>query len=250
MNFKLPQTLVAFLSLLIISSCSETKDKVKLPSEPELTEHYYFEGKLDNKPFLIEKKYYKEYFDEKPFLIDFGGTLINCANEPENDIHSNCYTYYSCGILVDKYSFPEEVKKHNSAKMYFGPIDVDKRIFTNELTELKKFFQNNKLRFRRDFRDIENQGGFSFDFFPINPDKDNLFYYSTRFNDNSEYTANITSVEEIDDYYFVIEGTVDNCKLYDSREDIDENQAYIMLTDFKFRVKIAGDFNYNNYKNE
>lgn len=249
MNFKHPTTLVVILSFFFFTSCSD-KSSNDTSSDPELEERYFFEGKLDNVPFVIEKKVSKDSFDEDFFLVDYGGTLINCSNEPANDVHTDCYTYYAFGIFVNRFVYPEEVDKHDTAKMYFGPIDVENRIFDEELIEINNFFQNTEIGFRRDFGDIENQGGFAFDFFPLDTNGNSQFYYSTRFNDNSGYTAKITSFKAIDDYFYNIEGTVESCKLYDSRDVKDENQSYKMLTDFKFSVKIKGDFNYNNYKDD
>ena len=252
MYFKFRLVLLTLSAFISMTSCSEngSSDDDKTPSEPELTEHYYFEGNLDNEPFLIEKKYYKDYFDGKPFSLDYGGTLINCSNEPNEGTHTDCYTIYSCGILIYDSSNPDEAEKHNTAKMYFGSIDVDKRVFENELEALESFLQDEQFNFRRDFGSIKHEGSFAFDFFPPNPNKNEQFYYSSRFNNNEEYTAKITSVEKTDGYFYIIEGSVDECKLYDFREAKDDNQAYKLLTDFKFRVKIKADFNYNNYKDD
>ncbi len=250
MNFKFRLNQLILLAFISMTSCSEnsSNDDDKIPSEPELTEHYYFEGNLDNEPFLIEQKSFKDFFDEKPFSLDYGGTLINCSNEPEDDIHTDCYTIYSCGIIIYDNLFPDEVKKHDTGKMYFGNINVDKRVFENELEALENFLKNEKISFRRDFGSIKHEGSFAFDFFPPNQDKNEQFYYSSRFNNNEEYSAKITSVEKTDDYFYIIEGSVEECKLYDSRETKDNDEAYKLLTDFKFRVKIKADFNYNNYK--
>lgn len=246
MNFKFRLTILILLAFISILSCSEnnSSDNDKTASEPELTEHYYFEGNLDNEPFLIEKKYYKDYSDGKPFSLDHGGTLINCSNEPNGSIHTDCYTIYSCGILISKSLYPDEAKKHNTGKMYFGRIDVDKRVFDNELEELENFLKNENLSFRRDFGSIKHEGFFAFDFFPPDHQNKNL-YYSSRLNNNEEYSAKITSVEKGDGYFYIIEGYVEECKLYQTKDD---DQAYKLLTDFKFRVKIKADFNYNNYK--
>lgn len=248
MNLRLPKTFFTFLYILSFVSCSNTdSDSTPEPqNEPELTEHYYFEGKLDNEPFLIEKKFYKDFSEETPFQLDFGGTLINCNNTPENDTHSKCYTRYASGILVRSNTSTEDP----SAKMYFGPINVEERIFDIEIDSLRNFLGAKYHEFSRDFGDIENQGGFAFDFFPKSVDGNIPFYYSSRFNDNTDFMVNITTVKEIEDYFFVIEGTVNECKLYDSREINEENQTFKLLTDFKFRVKINGAFNYNNYKND
>ena len=250
MNFKFRLTILILLAFISMISCSEnsSSDNDQTPDEPELTQHYYFEGNLDNVPFLIEKKEYKDYFDGKPFSLDYGGTLINCSNEPNEGIHTDCYTIYSCGIIIYDNLYPDEAEKHNTGKMYFGSIDVDKRVFDNELEALEDFLEKEKLSFRRDFGSIKHEGSFAFDFFPPNQNKNEQYYYSSRFNNNEEYTAEITSVEKADDYFYIIEGSVEACKLYDSRETKDDNQAYKLLTDFKFRVKIKADFNYNNYK--
>ena len=204
---------VITLSIFFLSSCSDA-NSTDNDNEPELIDRYYFEGKLDNEPFLIEQKYYTDFsFNESPYVVDYGGTLINCLDEPEDGVHLNCYTIYASGILVNPFFSEEEQENLNSAKVYFGPIDVDKRIFDNELAELKKFLQNKDITFRRDFGFIENQGAFAFDFFPPSTNENDLLYYSTRFNDNSEYKATITSVEEVDTYFFIIEGAIDSCKL-------------------------------------
>lgn len=249
MSFKTSLPIIAFFIFLLSTSCSENSSNEKEKSEePVVSEHYYFEGKLDGEPFLIEKKYYEDfYFDEEPFSIDYGGTLINCNNEPEDQVHSDCYTIYASGILIYNGLHPEEVGKHNTAKMYFGSIDVENKTFTDELESLNNFFNKEELKFRRDFGDPKIEAEFAFDFFPIDSDN-NQVYYSSRFNDNSEYKAVISSVEELEDYFYAIEGSIETCKLYDSNTYSDETPTYKLLTDLKFRVKIKGDFNYNNYK--
>lgn len=253
MNFKPHLILFAFLCTSLFLSCSGENSN-KEEEEPEVTEHYFFEGKLDNEPFLIEKKLFNNlndnFTDNDPFSIDYGGTLINCTNKPQNEVYTDCYAIYASGIIIYNNIYPEEYEKHNTAKMYFGRIDVDERIFENELEALSNFFQSNQLGFRRDFGNTKVSGDFAFDFFPPNPDNNNPFYYSSRFSDNSMSNAKITSVEEIDNYFYLITGTVDNCKMYDSREYTDENPSYKLLTDFKFKIKIKADFNYENYKDD
>ena len=72
-------------------------------------------------------------------------------------------------------------------------------------------------------------------------------YYSTRFNDNSEFSLQITSVSENSDNNFIeIEGRAEECKLYDNND----KDAYKLLTDFKFRLQINAQFNFNNYKED
>lgn len=249
MNFKLDLTSLMLCAFILIISCSENKSPDEETEEPELVEHLYFEGKLDNEPFLIEKKFYKDFYsDGKPFSIDYGGTLMNCSDTSSEGIGLDCYTIYASGIAIYESIFPDEEGKHDTAKMYFGKIDVDQRVFDQELEKLEEFLQKEEHTFRRDFGPDKRDGFFAFDFFPANEENE-LVYYSSRLNNNEGYTAKITSVE-VDNYFYIIEGSVETCKLYKASEERDENQPYKLLTDFKFRARIKADFNYNNYKDD
>jgi hypothetical protein len=244
MNFTLKTIAVVLLTFVFFSCDSDTPSNTEEnQSEPLLLKHYYFEGKLDDAPFLIERKIYDNgYSDGEPFDVDYGGTLINCSETTNNEVPSNCYTIYSSGILIYESIHPNEIGKHNTAKAYLGRINVEKREFSTELEALREFLKGKDLKFRRDFGNPLQNGDFAFDFFPSGT---NDTYYSSRFNDNSEFSAQITNVVEDSDNNFIeIEGLVEKCKLYDSNE-ID---TYKLLTDFKFRIKINSGFNYNNYK--
>ncbi|MGY3795174.1 hypothetical protein [uncultured Aquimarina sp.] len=243
MNLNLKNIAVALLTFTFLSCDSnDLSDTEENQSEPILLKHYYFEGKLDNEPFLIEKKIYdKFYSDDKPFNIDYGGTLINCSETTDNGVPSNCYTIYGSGIIIYESIHPSEIGKHNTAKAYFGRINVEKREFSSELEALREFLMNKDLKFRRDFGNPLQNGDFAFDFFPSGT---NDTYYSTRFNDNSEFLAQITNIiEDSDNNFIEIEGIVEKCKLY----DLKERDTYKLLTDFKFRIQINSGFNFNNY---
>lgn len=239
MNFIL-KNIISILLIFAVFSCESDSSSGTEENqiEPVLLEHYYFEGKLDNEPFLIEKKIYDNgYTDNEPFSIDYGGTLINCIETPDNEVPSDCYTIYSCGIFLQS----NEIGNHNTAKAYLGRINVEERVFDIELEALREFLQKNDLEFRRDFGNPIQEGDFAFDFFPSGT---NDTYYSTRFNDNSEFTAQITDVIENSDNNFIeIQGEVERCKLY----DFNDRDTYKLLTDFKFRIKIDSRFNFNNY---
>ncbi|CAL2089677.1 conserved exported hypothetical protein [Tenacibaculum sp. 190524A05c] len=241
---KLKTTLTILLcSLVLFISCTDESNDANNADEPVLTSHYYFEGKLGDEPFTIEQKVYDGYNFVTEYSFDYGGTTIFCANQPDDEIHSECYSVYASGLLT--YNTPKDII---SAKMYFGPIKAEEKTLESEINGIHDFFnQNKEVKFRRDFGNTNNfQGNIAFDFFPPEGDNPN-YYYSTRFNDNSEYVAKIISVNQIEDNFIIIEGTIDNCKLFDSRDDKDENQGFKMLTDFKFKVKIQADFNFNIY---
>ena len=121
--------ILAIFLILTLCSCDNDADQTPPETEPILLERFYFEGKLDDVPFLIEKNIYDVYTPDDPLTVDYGGTLISCAETPEDEVPYDCYTQYSSGILVQEQAYPNEVGKHTVAKAYFGKIEVEKREF-------------------------------------------------------------------------------------------------------------------------
>ncbi|WP_452228779.1 hypothetical protein [Lacinutrix sp. MEBiC02404] len=225
---------LSIFTLLFFASCDSNDDSTTTATEPLLLESHYFKGLLDGEELNIERRVYESPLDNSPDAIsmDFGGSQTNdiaVLGEPGTGF---CYGRYACGLLF--YDSQENTEQLDTAKMYFSKIPVGDCSLENERTSMRNFLALNTFNYET-FPGNTIINNVALDFFPAEYENQEI-YYSSRFGNNTDASFAITSILEIEDGWFEVEGNF-SCKLYKFNDETD----YKVLENGQFKIKISNN---------
>jgi len=232
-NFK-KTVLFSIFTLMVFTACnSNDGDDVK-EREPLLIENHYFRGTLNGQEWSIERNLYDTYplINRNYITIDFGGSKTDDSGFLGEQDTGFCYGRYACGlVLSDSTDNPDQL---DSAKMYFKTIPIGDCTLENELISMKIFLERNNYEYGT-FPEKLLLNTVALDFFPGNIENERI-YYSSRFGDNTDASFKITSVSELENGLFEVEGNF-NCKLYSNNDETDFKE----LKNGTFKIKIKSN---------
>lgn len=222
---------VVISSLFLCTSCNSDDDNAE-QLDPMLIESYFIRGNLDGETLNIEHNIFDIATEPVTTVLDFGPSQ---TDEDPNPGSGFCYSLYACGIFQTSTIPDEDIT--DTAKMYFTWIPVGECTLANELIAMRDFLARTDFDYNvfsaTDISLIPNSVGL--DFFPKEYPSGET-YFSSRFGDNSEATFQITTVDEVEEGVFIVEGNF-SCKLY----KFNDATEFKSLQNAQFKIRIASN---------